>query len=139
MEAAPYIKAAARDVKAYRDAQKMRRIPVGYCSADLSITIVSDLRDYLGCGGDNSTTIDFFGLNRFSWCGNSSFTKSGYDQLYHASVDSPLPQFFFETGCNEIGSRTFDDQQAILGIDMNGKWSGSVMYVRPIILLCILC
>ena len=138
LEAAPYIRAAARDVKAYRDAQKMRQIPVGYCSADLGISTISNLRNYLGCGGDNSTTVDFFALNRYTWCGSSSLTLSGYDQLYDASINSPLPLFFSETGCNEIGNRTFDDQQAVLGPDMNGKWSGSVMYVRPI-LLYVLC
>ena len=105
----------------------MRRIPVGYCSADLGTEFVSNLRDYLGCGGENSTTIDFFGLNRYSWCGPSSFTFSGYDELYNASLGSPLPQFFSETGCNEVGNRTFGDQEAVLGPDMNQQWSGGVM------------
>ena len=60
--AAPYIKAAARDVKAYRDAQKMRQIPVGYSAADVD-DIRDSTRDYLVCGGDNTTTIDFFAIN----------------------------------------------------------------------------
>ena len=108
----------------------MRKIPVGYCSSDLTGETVSALRDYLGCGGDNSTTVDFFGLNRYSWCGQSSFTVSGYADLYNQSLDFPLPVFFSETGCNFVGNRTFDDQVAILGPAMNQKWSGAIMYLK---------
>ena len=104
----------------------MRQIPVGYCSGDIGDDLAT-LRDYLGCGGDNTTTVDFFALNRYSWCGQSSFGGSGYEQLYDNSVDYPLPQFFSETGCNIGGNRTFEDQAAVLGPDMNEKWSGAVM------------
>ena len=110
--AAPYIRAAARDIKAYRDAQLYRQIPVGYASQDISD--LEDLRDYLACGGENTTTTDFFSLNRFSWCGNSTtFLSSGYQDLYNASLDFPAPLFFSETGCN-ILDRTFNDQVAVL-------------------------
>ena len=32
--AAPYVKAAARDVKAYRDSKKYRKVPVGYSAGE---------------------------------------------------------------------------------------------------------
>jgi len=115
-------------VKAYRDAQQMRQIPVGYCSGDTS-EIYANLRDYLSCGGDNATTIDFFGLNDYSWCDPGSFTTSGYDNLYNGSLGYPLPLFLSETGCN-ANNRSFDNQIAVLGPQMNQKWSGAVMYYR---------
>ena len=110
-KAAPYIRAAARDIKAYRDAQLYRQIPVGYASQDISD--LEPLRDYLTCG-ENTTTTDFFSLNRFSWCGNSTtFFSSGYKDLYNSSLDFPAPIFFSETGCNLL-DRTFNDQVAVL-------------------------
>lgn len=124
--AAPFLKAAVRDVKAYRDAQKMRQIPVGYCASDVS-GLYANLRDYLSCGGDNATTIDFFGLDDYSWCDPNSLTSSGYADLYKGSLDYPLPLFFSETEC-KLNNRSFDNQIAILGPQMNQKWSGSIMY-----------
>lgn len=108
----------------------MRRIPVGYTTADLN-SLFGPLKDYLACGGDNSSTIDFFGYNDYSWCGPSSFEMSSYKSTYQESLDSPLPQFFAETGCKKVGNRTFDDQESVLGPDMNHKWSGSIMYLVP--------
>lgn len=60
--AAPYIKAAARDMKAYRDSKGYRSIPVGYSAADIA-ELRPMLQNYLACGGNSSQTIDFFGLN----------------------------------------------------------------------------
>jgi hypothetical protein len=39
--AAPYVKAAARDMKAYRDSKNYRKIPVGYSVRTLSIFALS--------------------------------------------------------------------------------------------------
>ena len=39
--AAPYVKAAARDVKAYRDSKKYRKIPIGYSAGIASISTKS--------------------------------------------------------------------------------------------------
>ena len=52
---------------------------------------------------------------------------SGYSDLYDDSDNYPVPLFFAETGCNEVGNRTFDDQKAILGPDMNDRFSGAIM------------
>lgn len=38
-----------------------------------------------------------------------------------------IPIFFSETGCN-IPPRTFDDQAAILGPEMDDTWSGAIIY-----------
>lgn len=63
-EVALYIKAAARDVKAFRDARGYRKIPVGYSSADVS-AINPMIQYYLSCGGNPNETVDFFAYNDY--------------------------------------------------------------------------
>ncbi|KAL8368662.1 hypothetical protein RB599_004204 [Gaeumannomyces hyphopodioides] len=125
--AAPFIKAAARDMKAYRDSRGYRKFPVGYSAADIA-ELRPMLQDYLTCGGDPSLTVDFFALNSYSWCDPSDFNRSGYAGLAAQARDFPVPVFFSETGCNVPGPRLFDDQQAIFGPDMARDWSGSLVY-----------
>lgn len=67
--AAPYIKAAARDLKAYRASKGYREIPVGYSAADIA-ELRPMLQDYLTCGANASDSIDFFSLNSYEWCGD---------------------------------------------------------------------
>lgn len=64
--AAPFVKAAARDMKAYRDEKGYRKIPVGYTAADVA-TLRPMLQNYLACGEDSSEAIDFYGLNAYEW------------------------------------------------------------------------
>jgi hypothetical protein len=126
--AAPYVKAAARDVKAYRASKKYRDIPVGYSAADIS-TLRPMLQNYLACGTNSSETIDFYSLNAYEWCGSdSSYTISGYSQLTANVTNYNIPIFFSETGCNTVPPRTFQDQAAIFGPDMNPYWSGAIIY-----------
>jgi len=125
--AAPYIKAAARDMKAYRDSKGYREIPVGYSAADIA-ELRPMLQNYLACGDNSSEMIDFFSLNAYEWCGDSSFSSSGYDNLNTEAAGYSIPIFFSETGCNTVEPRTFQDQTAILGPDMNNQWSGAVIY-----------
>lgn len=125
--AAPFIKAAARDLKAYRDSKGYRQIPVGYSAADIA-ELRPMLQDYLTCGGNASETIDFFSLNSYEWCGAVTFETSGYTNLQAMAVDYPVPLFFSETGCNAVKPRTFGDQAAIFGPEMVNDWSGALIY-----------
>lgn len=125
--AAPYIKAAARDMKAYRDSKKYRDIPIGYSAADIA-ELRPSLQNYLACGNDSSQAIDFFGLNAYEWCGPNDMTTSGYNNLNAMSKDLHIPIFFSETGCNTVRPRDFADQSAILGPEMNDIWSGTMVY-----------
>lgn len=125
--AAPYIKAAARDMKVYRDKKGYRDFPIGYSAADI-VQLRPMLQDYLTCGGNSSEIIDFFGLNSYSWCDPSDFNKSSYDHLQTYAENFPVPIFFTETGCNTPGPRLFDDQDAVFSEPMINDWSGSIIY-----------
>jgi hypothetical protein len=60
--AAPFVKAAARDMKAYRDSKSYRNIPVGYSAADIA-ALRPNLQNYLACGSNSSEALDFYSLN----------------------------------------------------------------------------
>ena len=125
--AAPFIKSATRDTKAYRASKGYRDIPIGYSAADIA-SLRPMLQNYLACGSNTSESIDFFGLNAYEWCGAVTYTTSGYEQLTVNATDYPIPIFFSETGCNSAEPRTFEDQAAIFGDQMNGIWSGAIIY-----------
>ncbi|KAF2170048.1 glycoside hydrolase family 72 protein [Zasmidium cellare ATCC 36951] len=125
--AAPYVKAAARDMKAYRDSKGYRNIPVGYSAADIA-QLRPNLQNYLACGSNTSESLDFFSLNAYEWCGESTFQTSGYAELQKNASDYNIPIFFSETGCNQPSPRNFGDQSAILGPDMADTWSGAIVY-----------
>lgn len=126
-QAAPYVKAAARDIKAYRDSKGYRKIPVGYAAADIA-SLRPMLQNYMACSTKSSENLDFFALNAYEWCGDSSYTVSGYVELQKNATGYPIPIFFSETGCNKPEPRTFDDQTAIFGPEMDGTWSGAIVY-----------
>ncbi|KAF1836557.1 hypothetical protein BDW02DRAFT_566985 [Decorospora gaudefroyi] len=123
---APYIKAAARDMKAYREEKGYRNIPIGYSAADIA-ELRPMLQNFLACGDDESERLDFFSLNAYSWCGDSSYEQSGYDQLRANSTELPIPIYMSETGCNTARPRDFADQNALFG-EMADTWSGSIVY-----------
>ena len=39
------------------------------------------LQNYLACGSDRADAADFYSLNVYEWCGESSFDGSGYSEL----------------------------------------------------------
>lgn len=127
--AAPYVKAAARDMKAYRDSKKYRNIPIGYSAADIA-QLRPMLQNYLACGSNASEALDFYSLNAYSWCGDSSFKQSGYVDLIKnvTDVNYNIPIFFSETGCIKPRPRDWADQEAIFGDEMIDNWSGSIVY-----------
>lgn len=86
------------------------------------------LQNYMACGTNSSESLDFFSLNAYEWCGESSYMQSGYNQLTQNVTDYNIPIFLSETGCNDPKPRTFEDQTAIFGDDMTPYWSGSIIY-----------
>ena len=95
----PYIRAVQRDMKNYMKARGGRQIPVGYSAADVK-ELRHDQANYLQCyiDGDKNdmSRSDFFGINSYSWCGDSSFQNAGYDQLVDVFGNLTMPIFFSE-------------------------------------------
>jgi hypothetical protein len=72
---------------------------VGYSAADVRDTLV-DTWNYLQCTttGDasDSTRVDLFALNSYSWCGDSTFQGSSYNTLISDFQNTSVPVFFSE-------------------------------------------
>jgi hypothetical protein len=125
--AAPYIKAAVADIKAYLALKPYRPVPIGYSAADIA-ALRPALQNYLACSATPAHNIDFFGLNSYEWCGDSSYTTSGYANLQALAATYPIPIFLSETGCNAVEPRLFADQAAVFGPNMSATWSGAIVY-----------
>lgn len=121
-----FVKAAARDMKAYIAEKNYRAIPVGY-AADDDADIRYQVAEYFDCG-EASSAIDFYGLNNYEWCGASTFAGSGYQARTEEFASWNIPVFLSEYGCNQVEPRVFTEVQAIFGPDMTGVWSGGVVF-----------
>ncbi|KAI9882075.1 MAG: hypothetical protein M1823_006180 [Watsoniomyces obsoletus] len=122
-----FVKAAVRDMKAYIRQRNYRPMGVGYATND-DAAIRQSLADFFACG-PSSDSIDFWGYNIYSWCGDSSFKESGYDERTKEFANYPVPVFFAEYGCNEVKPRAFGDVPTLYGDDMTGVWSGGIIYM----------
>ncbi|WEW56971.1 Glycolipid anchored surface protein 4 precursor [Emydomyces testavorans] len=122
-----YIRAVQRDLKSYIDKHASRKIPVGYSAADVR-EILEDTWRYVSCDTGDLSRADFFGLNSYSWCGDSSYTTSGYDKLVAMFSKTSLPVLFSEYGCNEVKPRIFTEVQALYGKEMAQAMCGGLVY-----------
>lgn len=93
---APYLLTAAADLRSYAKSKGYRSIPIGYSATDTGALPM--LADYFACRPNASERLDFYGLNSYRWCGDSSFHVSGYDVLLNQTADYSLPIFFTEVG-----------------------------------------
>lgn len=126
-EASAFVKAAVRDTKAYIKSQDYRSIPVGYSSNDDPDTRVA-IADYFACGeGDEKA--DFFGINMYEWCGESTFKESGFADRTEDFKNLSIPIFFSEYGCNEVKPRKFEEVGTLYSDDMTDIWSGGIVYM----------
>ncbi|PRP89387.1 hypothetical protein PROFUN_01250 [Planoprotostelium fungivorum] len=121
---AAYVKAAVRDMKSYLRS-KGKNIPVGYAATD--VEAAENFRRYLDCG-DASTTVDFYGVNIYRWCGSTAnLQTSGYEGLRQLWSSSAVPIIFTEYGCNQPSPRTFNEIAAIYN-EMTSVLSGGFIY-----------
>ncbi|KAL2126301.1 hypothetical protein VTI74DRAFT_1225 [Chaetomium olivicolor] len=111
---APSLKAAARDLHAFRIARGYRPIPLSYSVADVaSFRLLT--AEYLTCDSP-TTSIDLLGLNIFLRCSEPDW-RSLLTQF--STLNLPIPVVISETGCRSTdqGGRNFTDVALLLGDD----------------------
>ncbi|KAJ7440607.1 1,3-beta-glucanosyltransferase [Mycena latifolia] len=129
--AAPMIKAAARDIKAYLTSISSSAL-VGYADIDGPSAFRDDVAQYLSCdlSGTNSasTSIDLFGLNSYAWCGNAPATT--YDNLNAEFQDYNVVAYFSEFGSETCtpGTRPWTETDVLFASPMTNVWSGGIAF-----------
>ncbi|KAK4034255.1 Glucanosyltransferase-domain-containing protein [Parachaetomium inaequale] len=116
-KSAPSLKAAARDLRAFRTARGYRPIPLAYSAADVPALRLLTAQ-YLTCGDASTAGIDLLGLNIFH---AESCSTAAWSALREQLRDLPLsvPVVISEAGCVpasfvEDGVRDFKDDAARL-------------------------
>ncbi|PBL00945.1 glycoside hydrolase family 72 protein [Armillaria gallica] len=127
---APYVKAAARDIKAYLQSKSSSAL-VGYSSIDGDTSFRLPLANFFSCdpSGDNSgaTAIDIYGLNEYAWCGDSTFEAS-YANIEADYLGYNVVAYFSEFGCITGGPRLWTETQALFSSQMSDVWSGGIAF-----------
>lgn len=125
-QASAFVKAAVRDIKAYIKQKNYRPIGVGYATNDDETR--TNLANYFDCGTAEES-IDFWGYNIYSWCGDSDIVKSSYQERTQEFSTYNVPSFFAEYGCNVVQPRIFTEVGALFGPQMTPVWSGGILYM----------
>ncbi|KAL4243204.1 1,3-beta-glucanosyltransferase [Abortiporus biennis] len=127
--AAAFIKAAARDTKAYLQSKGSSAL-VGYAAVDADSTWLDPLANYLSCdpSGANSgnTAIDLFGLNNYEWCGDAS--PSVYNGKNGDFAGYNVPAYFSEYGCITSPPRLWTEVGTLFTSPMSDIWSGGIAF-----------
>jgi hypothetical protein len=129
-DVAAYVKAAARDTKAYL-ASKSSSTLVGYAAIDAPSDVRTPLASYLSCDpsntGSGSTAIDIYGLNNYEWCGASTFQGS-YAGTNADYAGFNVVAYFSEFGCITSPPRLWTEAAALFSSNMSDIWSGGLAF-----------
>ena len=122
-----FVKAAVRDMKAYIRHKRYRHLGVGYATND-DADIRVNIANYFNCE-DPDDSVDFWGYNVYSWCGDSTYDQSGYKDRTDEFRNYSVPVFFAEYGCNAVQPRKFTEIDALYRDPMDQVWSGGIIYM----------
>lgn len=127
---APFVKAAARDIRAYLSAKKSSAL-VGYAAINGAANWRDAMANYLSCDPSSSnsgaTAIDLYGLNDYEWCGDSTFQAS-YAGTTGDYAGYNVAAYFSEFGCITSPPRLWTESGAIFSSDMAPVWSGGIAF-----------
>lgn len=128
---AAFVKAAARDTKAYLNSINSKAL-VGYASIDGASNWVDPLATYLTCDPSNqnsgNSAIDLFGSNNYRWCGNSTFEQS-YAGSHGDFAGLDVAVYFSEFGCvPSTGVRTWEEVGSLFSSQMSDVFSGGIAF-----------
>ncbi|KFA69142.1 hypothetical protein S40285_00049 [Stachybotrys chlorohalonatus IBT 40285] len=128
--ASAYVKAAVRDTKQHIIDQGYRWLGVGYANND-DPDMREDIAHYFNCGTPEES-VDFWGYNIYSWCGESTMERSQYDDQVEFFTDYGVPVFLAEYGCNQVeggaGGRIFQETGALYEDEMTEVFSGGLVF-----------
>lgn len=122
--AAPFIKAAARDTKAFLKSISSTAL-VSYTSTDMPVATRNALATYLSCGSDD-TSIDLYGLNNYEWCGQQTYLSSGWQGTTADYANLTIPAYFSEYGCNKVSPRLWSEVPVLFSQPVTDTWSGGI-------------
>jgi len=126
---ATFVKAAARDIKAYLKSKSSSAL-VAYAAINGDATWLDPLANYLSCdpsnGNSGDTAIDLFGLNDYEWCGNAANTT--YDNTNAQFAGYNVAAYFSEYGCVTTTSRVWTEVATLFASPMTDIWSGGIAF-----------
>jgi hypothetical protein len=131
-DASAFVKAAIRDSKQYIKnlGKDQRWLGVGY-AANHDSEIRAQAAYYFNCG-NKEETLDVWGYNLYSWCGENTISGSGYNKKVEFFSNYSVPVFLAEYGCNVpdgAEGRLFQDTTALYSDDMSKVFSGGIFYM----------
>lgn len=124
--AAPFVKAAARDIKAYLGAIGSKAL-VGYAAVDGDAAFRNNMADYMTCG-DEADLVDLYGLNNYEWCGNSTYATSGWEAITTGFANLPVAAYMSEYGCIFQPPRIWNEVNALFSSPVSDVFSGGVAF-----------
>lgn len=124
--AAPFVKAAARDIKAYLRGIGSNAL-VAYAATDGDAAFRNSMAHYMSCG-EESVTVDMYGLNNYEWCGDQNLNSSNWNAITAGFSDIPVVTFMSEFGCITSPPRLWTEVAALYAPPVSDVFSGGLAF-----------